>query len=149
MLRFPVDIALGGYPAPLLTHKLPRLGEVALAVEYHLFKKLDKEEAERKVTKDILQVYMDASIPMVDPKKVKQKVLWVRKLVRKRRKDTVLDKRFNRDRVMGKHCRLYMSEKKPSLSLARIVNFIVFVYAPVFLAIKHKSRVQERPRTTW
>ena len=42
-------------------------------------------------------------------------------------------------------CRLYLSEEDPSPALQRIVNFIVFVYGPVFLDIRHKSRVQQAP----
>ena len=33
VLRPPEDIALGGWPVPLLSNKLTRVGEVALAVE--------------------------------------------------------------------------------------------------------------------
>ena len=38
-----------------------------------------------------------------------------------------------------------MSEENPSPALYRIVHFVVFVYGPVFLSIKHKNRVQEAP----
>ena len=42
-------------------------------------------------------------------------------------------------------CRAIMSEENPSPALYRIVHFVVFVYGPVFLSIKHKNRVQEAP----
>ena len=38
-----------------------------------------------------------------------------------------------------------MSDETPTPALVRIVNYIVFVYGPVFLAIKHKNRVQQAP----
>ena len=42
--------------------------------------------------------------------------------------------------------RLYVSSEEPSYALQRIVNFIVFVYAPVFLASKHFNKVEEGPK---
>ena len=41
--------------------------------------------------------------------------------------------------------RLYLSEANPSQSLLRIVNYIIFVYAPIFLDIRHYNRVQNAP----
>ena len=101
VLRPTEDVFLGGLPAPLLTRKLPRVGEVALAMEH--YKLVDKDSSEEKVAEDIMTVYMNASIPTINPLKVVQKVGWVQELVKERRKDMVNDKRFDRERVMGKH----------------------------------------------
>ena len=104
VLRPTEDLFLGGLPAPLLTRKLPRVGEVALAMEYcKLMNKDSVKEAKKKVAEDIMTVYMNASIPTINPLKVVQKVGWVQELVKERRKDMVNDKRFDRERVMGKH----------------------------------------------
>ena len=104
VLRPTKDVFLGGLPAPLLTRKLPRVGEVALAMEhYKLVDKDSSEEAKKKVAEYIMTVYMNASIPTINPLKVVQKVGWVQELVKERRKDMVNDKRFDRERVMGKH----------------------------------------------
>ena len=42
--------------------------------------------------------------------------------------------------------RLYISIEEPSFELQRIVHFIVFVYAPVFLAAKHFNKAEEGPK---
>ena len=39
--------------------------------------------------------------------------------------------------------RLYVSTEEPSYPLQRIVNYILFVYASVFLASKHFNKVEE------
>ena len=102
VLRPPEDIALGGWPVPLLSNKLPRVGEVALAIEGLKFgEQLKLEEAQRRVTEYILSVYRKASIPTINPLKVKQKVEWVSKLVKNRRSDVREDKRFEREHVKG------------------------------------------------
>ena len=104
VLRPTEDVFLDGVPAPLLTRKLPRVGEVALAMElYKLDCKDSPKEAKKKVAEDILNMYKMASIPTINPLKIAQKVEWVQELVKERRKDMVNDKRFNRERVMGKH----------------------------------------------
>ena len=104
VLRPTEDVFLDGVPAPLLTRKLPRVGEVALAMElYKLDCKDSPKEAKKKVAEDILNMYKKASIPTINPLKIAQKVEWVQELVKERRKDMVNDKRFNRERVMGKH----------------------------------------------
>lgn len=41
--------------------------------------------------------------------------------------------------------RLYLSEPNPSQSLLRIVNYIVNIYAPIFLDIRHQNKVQNAP----
>ena len=41
--------------------------------------------------------------------------------------------------------RHYMSSENPSFELKRLVNFIVFVYAPAFLAAKHFNNIKEGP----
>ena len=103
VLRPPFDLALDGTPCPLLTRKLARIGETALAIEYYMIaEKVERREAEKKVAEDIIKVYLEASIPTVNPFKVRQKVEWVSNLVKKRRMDLVIDIRFNRERVMGK-----------------------------------------------
>ena len=72
VLRPTEDLFLGGL---LLTRKLPRVGEVALAMEYcKLMNKDSVEEAKKKVAEDIMTVYMNASIPTKNPLKVVQKV---------------------------------------------------------------------------
>ena len=48
------------------------------------------------MTQDILSVYRKASIPTIDPLKVKQMVEWVSKLVKNRLDDVREDKRFGR-----------------------------------------------------
>ena len=104
MLRPTEDVFLGGLPAPLLSRKLPRVGEVALAMEhYKLEDKVSPEEAKKMVAKYIQEVYKNASISTINPLKVVQKVMWVQELVKEIRKDMVNDKRFDRERVMGKH----------------------------------------------
>ena len=42
--------------------------------------------------------------------------------------------------------RFYVSTKEPSFELQRIVSFIVYIYAPVFLAVKHFNRAEEAPK---
>ena len=42
--------------------------------------------------------------------------------------------------------RLYISKENPSYELKRLVSFIIFVYAPVFLAAKHFNRAEEGPK---
>ena len=42
-------------------------------------------------------------------------------------------------------CRLYMSTEEPTYQMQRIVNFIIMVYAPVFLATKHFNLAEEGP----
>ena len=104
LLRPPFDAALGGTPSPIPFNQLPTAGEVALAVEHCRFKeKCNLREAEEMVTEDILHIYNLASVPTIHPKKVRQKVEWVTKLVRQRRKDGSFDKRFGRQSVLGKH----------------------------------------------
>ena len=68
VLRPTEDVFLGGLPAPLLNRKLPRVGEVALAMEhYKLVDKDSSEEAKKKVAEDIVTVYRNASIPTINP----------------------------------------------------------------------------------
>ena len=55
------------------------------------------------VTEDILHVYNLASIPTIHPKKVRQKVEWASKVVKQKRKGVLVDKRFGRQGVLGKH----------------------------------------------
>ena len=99
VLRPTEDVFLGGLPAPLLTRKLPRVGEVALAMELYKFEdKDDAKEAKKKVAEDVLDMYKKASIPTINPLKIAQKVEWVQELVKERRKDMVNDKRFDRER---------------------------------------------------
>ena len=104
VLRPTDDVFLGGLPAPLLTRKLPRVGEIALAMEYYKLEDKDgPKEAKRKVAEDLVNMYKKASFPTINPLKIAQKVEWVQELVKERRKDMVNDKRFDRERVMGKH----------------------------------------------
>ena len=103
VLRPTEDVFLDGVPAPLLTRKLPRVGEVALAMELYKLDCKDSPKVKKKVAEDILNMYKKASIPTINPLKIAQKVEWVQELVKERRKDMVNDKRFNRERVMGKH----------------------------------------------
>ena len=51
-------------------------------------------EAEEMVTEDILHIYNLASVPTIHPIKVRQKVEWVTKLVKQRRKEWSFDERF-------------------------------------------------------
>ena len=43
------DIALGGWPAPLLSNKLPRVGEIALAIEALKFEEQRRREVSLKI----------------------------------------------------------------------------------------------------
>ena len=113
VLRPTKDVFLGGLQAPLLTRKLPRVEEVALDMEH--YKLVDKEssgEAKKNVAEDIMTVYMNAFIPTINPLKVVQKMGWVQDLVKERRKDMVKYKRFDKERVMGKHKKKSGSGKK-------------------------------------
>ena len=104
LLRPSFDAALGGTPSPIPFNQLPKAGEVALAIEHARFKeKCNLREAEEMVTEDILHVYNLASVPTIHPIKVRQKVEWVTKLVKQRRKEWSFDKRFGRQNVLGKH----------------------------------------------
>ena len=54
MLRPTEDVFLAGLPAALLTRKLPRVGEIALAMEYYKLEDKDgPKEAKKKVAEDV------------------------------------------------------------------------------------------------
>ena len=42
-------------------------------------------------------------------------------------------------------CRGYMSEEEPTFEFQSLVNFIIFVYAPIFIKAKHYNRAEEGP----
>ena len=74
-LKPPEDLVVGGVPKPLLTNKLPRCREVALAVEHFRFmEQVSQKEAGKKVTDYIVEVYREASIATIHPIKIRQKV---------------------------------------------------------------------------
>ena len=86
VLRPTEDVFLGGLPAPLLTRKLPRVGEIALAMEYYKLEDKDgPKEAKKKVAEDVVNMYKKASIPTINPLKIAQKVEWVQELVKERK----------------------------------------------------------------
>ena len=104
LLRPPFDVALGGTPSAVPLNQLPLVGEVALALEESRFRqKCSLKEAEGMVTEDILHIYNLASVPTIHPLKVRQKVEWVSKLVKKQRKDLTPDSRFGRQSVLGSY----------------------------------------------
>ena len=103
-LRPPFDVALDGNPSAIPLNQLPRVGDVALALQHSRFQeKCSLNEAEGMVVEDILHVYNLASVPTIHPKKVRQKVEWVSKLVKGQRLHLTQDKRFGRQVVLGKH----------------------------------------------
>ena len=97
VLRPPFDVALNGLPSAIPLNQRPRVVEVALALEESRFQqRCSLEEAEGMVTEDILYVYKLASVPTIHPKKVRQKVEWLSKLVKGHRLHLTQDKRFGR-----------------------------------------------------
>ena len=42
--------------------------------------------------------------------------------------------------------RLWLSEENPSFELTRVVNYLVYVWAEVFLMVKHRNSMVQAPR---
>ena len=96
------DNAYAGNHGPLPSNVLPTFQEVGLAVEFLKVSGMSESAAITQVSQDVVNVYDHASVPTINPKKIREKVKNFALLRKKRLKEFVINKKKGTPMVQGK-----------------------------------------------